>query len=288
MSSHRSRIEKADIASLVIDHRRRQDSGLESREGMDLPQQRFDELAHYLNNIIADFDAIDEHVRYLQTALLRNWPSAKLDAAARRRFLDAGAASLNPDMLVGALLDPAELLLLHQLVDEEFPDFFAEALLDAANRDYADSGEPPLQSPTVVFPIGKGNQAQTTVLTRSPWPAAEPNGPIWHLSADDCQWKIGHPGLVGPDAPHATIKAEEWTFEDTVGITLRISGFLAPGHCARVEICILAEESVELNSRSLASFNLPFSSQELVGVPIRLRHRRHGERAWDLTVYLSF
>ena len=80
----------------------------------------------------------------------------------------------------------------------------------------------------------------------------------------------------------------EWTY-DAPGISVHVTGFLAPGRGSSLEIsALLDDEPVSTRSRSLPDLLLQVTRKALEGVPIKLRHERGGEDGWELTTYLSF
>lgn len=254
----------ADIDSLVIDYGR---AG--ALDAIPSEPGRLVGWARYLNQIVVDSFLVQDHIRYVQKTLAgRRLPKVSIAEEHAKRFLQAGGSVLSPSELTAVLLDPGALVRLHDLVDEEMPQFFAGYLSEAVREDLRSHGVEPPPSPLRPESVVE-REMVTTRDARGPAETSPERR--WSVHAKDCQWR-GSSESSHRDAPSEPANIRAQWFSDRNVLDVRIGGFLGPGRGSTVTVTLFhGEQRVEACSRSLPLLSLAIPGPLTAGATLLLK-----------------
>ena len=175
-----------------------------------------------LERLLVNRPLLDEHIRFLQTALAGQFRHSELLPAAKaERLLERGVKALDDAALAALLLNPVGLYALSEEIAERLPAAWLRAMEDEGKRLLTSQGR---TVPAFVPPPG----ARCAAPGREP----APSGRHWlfEVRPAECGWW----GAGGPERGRAAV---EVSWQDGEGLRARVSGFLRPGPGARLHVC---------------------------------------------------
>jgi hypothetical protein len=173
-----------------------------------------------LRRLLVNRPLLDEHVRYLHQALAGQFRHRELPAAKAERLMEHGVKALDDGALAALLLNPVALYALSEEVAERMPAAWLRPLEEEGRRLLASRGR---AVPAFVAPPGVGGPAQEQR------PAAAGRRWRFEVRPAECGWW----GTGGPERGPAAV---EVSWEEGVGLRVRVSGFLRPGPGAGLHV----------------------------------------------------
>jgi hypothetical protein len=174
-----------------------------------------------LRRLLVNRPLLDEHVRFLHQALAGQFRHADLLPAGKaERLLERGVLGLDDATLAKLLLNPVALYALSEEVAERLPAAWLPALEEEGKRLLASQGR---GVPAFVPPPGVGGAAQER------GPAAADRRWRFEVRPAECGWW----GSGGPERGPAAV---EVSWEEGMGLRVRVSGFLRPGPGAGLHV----------------------------------------------------
>jgi hypothetical protein len=179
-------------------------------------------LRSALERLLVNRPLLDEHIRFLQTALAGRFRHSELLPAGRaERLLERGVKALDDATLAALLLNPVALYALSEEIAERLPEAWLRAMEEEGKRLLASQGR---AVPAFVPPPATRGAARERL--------ADLPGCCWRFEVrpGDCTWW----GVGGPERGRAAV---EVSWQEGVGLRAQVSGFLRPGPGACLHVC---------------------------------------------------